>query len=362
MTGRGSRALFAVALAATVLAGCTGGSGAKAKQPAGPDYSILGLQATETTGIIRGLVVDDAIRPLGNATVSTTLPDGSNRTTTSAADGAFGFQGLAPGPYFLKVSKPGYLGAQASADVVAGVSAPAIVKILLKADPAALPYFQQFQFDAFVACSFTAITVSFAACGLAPDQTNNAFLVNYRPDKPPSLFQTEAIWTSTQVLGQDLGLSITALGPPQEGVNATDGPSPIYITVNATQALKYNYTGPDAADITIRLFSTELPGTDVIPEEQAHALWKSEGYGLYNSTPLPGPVHDAFNSVPLGQDPFSSPDCIKYPILFDACWSFGGVGMQLEQKVTVYSHIFYGYLPTPGWRFSSGEPVPPPPV
>jgi hypothetical protein len=354
----------ALLLSGTLLAGCTGGAakGKTGEPGATADFSNLGLEATASTGIIRGIVVDDAIRPLANATIATTSPDGKPLNTTSSHDGAFGFDGLPPATYFLHITKPGYRAVQASADVVAGVKEPAVVKILLARDPTGLPYFSAYQFDAFIACSFTLVTVSFAACGLAADQTNNAFLVNYRPDKPPSHIQIEAIWDSTQALGNELGLSVTALGPPQVGVNGTEGASPIYITINATDAQKFNFTGPDAADVTIRLFSTQLTGTDVIPEEQAHALWKSNGYGVYNSTPLAGPVHTVFTSIPLGQDPFSSPDCLKYPVLFDACWGFGGEGMALQQRVTVYTHIFYGYLPPPDWRFSSGDPVPQPPA
>jgi len=362
----GSRAVVAVLLVSGLLAGCTAGKGKGDSASLGTaDFSNLGLEATATTGIIRGVVVDDAIRPLGNATVATTLPDGTNKSTQSAHDGAFGFDGLPAGTYFLKVAKPGYLAAQSSTDVVAGVANPPIVKVVLKADPASVPYVSQYQYDAFIACSVTAVTVSFAACGLAPDQTNNAFLVNYFADKPPALIQTEAIWQSTQALGGELSLSITALGPPQEGVNATAGPSPIYITVNETQARHFNFTAPEAdggQPVTIRLFSTELSGTDVVPEEQAHALWKSTAYPLYNSTGADPTVKAVFGAIPLGQDPFGSPDCIKYPVLFDACWSFGGVGLQLEQKVTVFTHFFYGYTPHPGWRFSSGEPVPQPPA
>ena len=355
-------AVALLVLAGMGLSGCAGGAGAD--DPAPPaDFGALDLKATETTGIIRGIVVDEAIRPLAGAVIGTTLPDGAARNTTSAADGAFGFDGLPPGTYFLTVQKPGYLVQQANADVVAGVSEPALVKVLLTADPSSLPYTAIYQYDAFVACSFTLVTVSFAACGLAAEQTNNAFLVNYRPDKPPSFIQIEAIWTSTQVLGGELGLSVTALGPPQVGVNSTSGPSPIHITINETQALQHNFTGPDDADITIRLFSSQLSQTDVVPEEQAHAAW-AQAYPTYNSTPAPGVVQAAFDADPTGLllNPFTDPDCIRYPVLFASCWGAGGIGMALQQRVTVYTHIFYGHLPPRDWRFSADGAPPDPPA
>ena len=357
--------VLAACLLATLVAGCSGGGGGDGDPlAAGADFEDLGLEATATTGIIRGIVVDEAIRPVAGAEVGTALPDGAGtRNATSAADGAFGFDGLPAGTYFLTIRKPGFLTQQANAEVVVGVSDPPITKILLTADPASLPYVSAYQFDAFIACSFTLVTVSFAACGLAAEQTNNAFLVNYRPDKPPQHIQIEAVWQSTQALGGELGLSVTALGPPQVGVNGTSGPSPIHITINETQALRHNFTGPDDADVTIRLFSSALTGTDVIPEEVVHGAWAS-AYPVYNSTPAPGVVQTAFDSDPTGLllNPFSHPDCVRYPVLFASCWGAGGIGMALEQRVTVYTHIFYGYLPPADWRFSAAGSPPDPPA
>jgi hypothetical protein len=40
----------------------------------------------------------------------------------------------------------------------------------------------------------------------------------------------------------------------------------------------------------------------------------------------------------------------------------GPAGLTFEQSFEYYTHIFYGYQPTEGWRFSSGEPVPQPPA
>jgi hypothetical protein len=360
---RGMRALVAGLLAATMLAGCAGGAGDEAPVEA-VDFDALDLEATATTGIIRGIVVDEAIRPLAGADIGTTLPDGAVRNATSAADGAFGFDGLPPGTYFLTVRKAGFLVQQANADVVAGVAEPPLVKVLLTADPSSLPYISIYQYDAFIACSFTLVTVSFAACGLAAEQTNNAFLVNYRPDKAPTFIQIEAIWTSTQVLGGELGLSVTALGPPQVTVNSTDGTSPIHITINETQALQHNFTGPDDADITIRLFSSQLSGTDVVPEEQVHAAWAAGGYDAFNATGLNPVVDEVTGSDPTGlaQNPFSDPDCVRYPVLFASCWGAGGIGMALQQRVTVYTHIFYGTLPPTGWTFAADGAPPDPPA
>lgn len=357
--------LLGALLVSTVLAGCAGDGGGKDDLPAA-DFDDLDLKATATTGIIRGVVVDEAIRPLGSVDIGTTLPDGSVRNTTSNSDGAFGLDGLPPGTYFLQARKPGFVATQVSTDVVAGVAEPPIVKVLLVADPSTIPYATFLVYDAFVACSFTFPVVSFAACGLAAEETNNAFLVEYEVDKLPTLVQSEALWETTQALGNELGLSITDFSNgPQRTVNATNGPSPIFITVNQTMAQAFNYTGPDNNTLTIRLFSTELTGTDLVPEEQAHAVWASSLYGPVNGTGLPA----AYQSTVVDNDPsglavnpFDDPDCIKYAVLFNACQRAGGFGMALQQKVTVYTHIFYGYAPPPDWRFSTSGETPGPPA
>lgn len=352
-----------LALASLALAGCSGG-GNGGDEPPAANFEELGLEATATTGILRGIVVDEAIRPVAGADIGARGPDGPVANTTSAADGAFGFDGLAPGTYFLEVHKPGFVAAQASSEVVAGLGDPPIVKVLLVADPSSVPYVSALVYDAFVACSFTFPVVSFAACGLVAEETNNAFLVDYEADKPPQWIQVEALWESTQALGNELGLSITDFHKgPQIGVNGTSGPSPIYITVNETTAMQFEYGFNNT--ITIRLFSTELTGTDAVPEEQAHAVWSSTLYGPVNSTGAAGVYQSTVvDNDPTGYavNPIDDPDCIKYAALFNSCQRAGGAGMALQQKVTVFTHIFYGYTPPADWRFSTAGEAPTPPA
>ena len=357
----GSPLVACLLVASTLLAGCSGGGGGTPSGGPEPDFDDLGLEATATTGILRGVVVDEAIRPLPGALVSTVSLDGRTHNTTSTEDGAFGLDGLEPGAYFLKVTKPGFREAQVSADVVAGVREPPIVKVILLVDPSEVPYVSSFQYDAFVACSFTLVLLSFAACGLAAEQTNNAFLVNYTADKPPAWIQTEAMWESTQALGTSLSLSITDFsGDAQVTVNSTAGESPIFVSVNATEALRFNFTGPAENDIIIRLFSTAAEGTDLVPQEVVHEAWAANGYPLYNSTGLDPTLDGVFDGQglenPLGEE------CIRWVTLFAACMGAGGVGVVLQQKVTVFTHIFYGYEPPLGWRFSDGAGAPPPPA
>jgi hypothetical protein len=87
------------------------------------------VAATDSTGIIRGIVVDDAVRPL--ASVLVVLEDGRNTTTSET--GTFGFAALAPDTYFLTASRLGFATVKQSTLVAAGVAEPEVVRIQLKA-------------------------------------------------------------------------------------------------------------------------------------------------------------------------------------------------------------------------------------
>jgi hypothetical protein len=357
------------------LSGCFGGGGGRA-DPDDIDAGLddLGLKATSTTGVLRGVVVDEAIKPLLGVAVGVRSGT-TNRSATTNADGLFGLDGLEPGEYFITATRENFTTTQAGpVAVVAGESEPDAVRITMTALASTQPYADKLVYEAFVACSVTSPSVSFAACGTfdilgeigQPNPTNNRFLVNYKAAQPPSWIQSEAIWDSTQPLGGELGLSITALGPPQVTANSTSGTSPIYITVNETDAARFNY-GVNDTDITIRLFSSELTGTDVVPEEIAQGAYASSVYGPLNGTGVPKAYDDTVIAndptcfaVCLAVNPFGNPDCVQYPVLFNACYGFGGAGVAVNQQVKVYTQIFYGYTPPPGWRFSEGD-VPSPP-
>src|SRR5688572_11354908 len=137
------RAIILVALlAAATLAGCAG-------TPSGPGGDP-GLQVTETTGGIRGIVVDQAVVPVEGATI--TLAGG--QSTATGADGLFNFTGLEPGDHFVMASKPGYLSVQQSVAVVAGVADPPLVKVLLSRLTTAQPYLDFYKLDGFYECGF----------------------------------------------------------------------------------------------------------------------------------------------------------------------------------------------------------------
>jgi hypothetical protein len=120
--------------------------------------------------------------------------------------------------------------------------------------------------------------------------------------RAPDFIQSELVWDSTQQFGSDLDLTAVA----NDG-NTTipdfaevEGASPLLMKVNTTLIQQY-HLGPR------------------IPME----LWVFSGQA---QEPVPG----------------------------------RGVGVAVSQRFTIYTHMFYGYLPPDTWRFTTdGDPPPP---
>ncbi len=307
--------LVAGLLLATLVSGCTNDpttSGDDGPAPAAFNDVVV----TSTTGAIRGVVVTQAIVPIEGALV--VLAGGKNQT--SDADGAFVFNGLEPGDYFLTVSKVGYLTVQASAVVVAGKADPAVTKVTLLLDASAFrPFVQEYVFDGFIQCSFTLVAVAFAACSAANifvPITDDRFGVTYDMTQRPTWLQTEMVWQSTQAAGSEMSLQYSWGCDTNGGFlcdHGVGGVSPLLLIANATAIDEINGGDYNGTGLFVRSFNRGLRESDPdIP-----------GYGS-----APG----------------------------------GGLGMTLNQRFTYYSHFFYGYEPTAGWRFSSGEGVPQPPL
>lgn len=307
-------------LTSLLLAGCSDGGDGEPEEPLESAVLDLGLEATSTTGIIRGVVVDEAIRPLGNATI--TLTGQSSGETTSNAAGAFGFDDLAPGTYFLNAAKLGYSSVQHSVEVVAGVGDPPVAKLLMAVDARTTPFYEAYVFDGYIECSFTLVVVAFAACsappivtGFACDEagvcvgnvTTDNFGINYPISRPPTWLQSEMVWESTQALGGEMAVMYSwGCGDENGGFlcdHGAQGTSPVLLTANATEIAEINEgnLGQDNETLFVRVFNRGLTET------------------------------------------------------------MGRLGATVEQRFTIYSHFFYGYEPPEGWRFTADQAVPGPP-
>ena len=151
-----STPLVILLLVATVLAGCAdGGTGLVDDAPP--------LDVTETTGGIRGVVVDQAITPIEGATV-TLLQSGQSVQTD--ADGLFKFTGLEPGTYFLSTEKLLYEGVQTSVAVQAGVANPPLVNIQIARIAGLNPFREITQFTGFYECAFALFFIT-DSCDMA---------------------------------------------------------------------------------------------------------------------------------------------------------------------------------------------------
>ena len=310
------RTLAVVALlAGALLAGCSSPS-EDTQSETGPSFDDLGLQATSTTGLIRGVVVDDAIRPIAGAKISL-LGDAPKEAVTSD-EGTFGFDGLPAATYFLKVNKLGYREAQHSVDVVAGVAEPPSAKVLLAADPSNMPYVEDYVYEGFVECT-TAVFVACGAVNLLTEQnvTNDRFTWDQYVSDGATMIQSEMMWTSTQAVSPQLYFEMEALNGEcpeldenDNFLNSTRGDSPIMARITAEQIQTYSIGS--ACPIYYSLFSG----------------------GPVCTPPTPVPEVGTLNPI---------------------C-----PGVTFEQRFTMYIHAFHGYLPPDDWRFSSGEPVPQP--
>ena len=334
--------LLALLSTTVVLAGCSDETTPKLET----DFQDIELEATPETGVLRGVVFDPSITPIAGAMVTAAGPDGVSASATTNEAGLFGMDGLAPGSWFVRAEKAGYITAQQGAEVVANVAEPEVIKILLEADPSSAPYIQSLVFAGFIECSFSIVLVRIAACS---GVGNDAFLEEYTLDQPPGWLQSEMVWDSTQALGNEMQLSITDFSTPlQIRVNASAGISPQYITVNETTARDFRFGINNT--VVLRVFNDAVDETDQWPDDEAQAAWTSTVWPVYNST-VP---------VEVKEQLFFLDECIKYPALFDACLGLGGVGATLQQEYTIYTHVFYQFQPNPGWRFTAdGEhPLP----
>lgn len=304
-----------------VLAGCAQGGGGGAAP--GQDLGLDDIAPTATTGIIRGVVVDERIVPLAGANV--TLKADPVQTVTSNENGGFGFAGLEPGTYFMEVSKAGFFPVQASADVVAGEEEPDITRVLLKANPVAKPFWQALVYEGYIQCTTSFLVLCGAPNVLTGDEiTNDRFAWHQYFANNASLIQAEMVWDSTQALSPELFMEAESIhsdcdrkeGEQYEAYgsyhNNTSGVSPIFVTINQTRIDAWSVG--ETCPVFFSVFSGAITGT---------------------------PCFDDVD--PTGRLPG---------------WC---VGFTLQQKLTMFFHTFHGYLPPSGWRFSEqGDPPAPP--
>lgn len=318
-SGAGMRAWLAPALVVLLLlAGCSSKGTPNPSDSVADAAQKVDVKATSNTGVIRGVVVDAAVHPVAGASVSVVVGGKATRTNTSA-DGAFGFQGLQPATYIVQAKKVGFISAQTSVDVQAGVDNPKSIKIQLTPDPATSPYYTQYKLDGYIECSFSLVAVGYALCSQAGG--SDVFAAEYTLDREPTWTQSEMVWDSTQAVSNELDM-VYSYDDGQSALlnNYVDahGPSPVIGHANQTVAHRVGL-GTNTT-LLIRVFNQPVNGT-------------------------------------RPSDPVGGDNCVDRPAL-GGCVT--GAGMTVEQPFTVYTTVFYGYTPPVGWTFLRDGVVPPP--
>jgi hypothetical protein len=147
--------VLALLLAASAaLAGCSGGKDGGPPSKA-DEFQDLDVRSTSTTGVLLGVVVDEAIRPVKDAQVTVSKPDGSDEAQATDAQGRFAYGNLLAGTYFVKVRHPQFAMAQTSAEVAAGVEDPPVVRVQLTRLFSQQPYAETIKFDGYIACAYS---------------------------------------------------------------------------------------------------------------------------------------------------------------------------------------------------------------
>ncbi|HET6399633.1 MAG TPA: carboxypeptidase-like regulatory domain-containing protein, partial [Candidatus Thermoplasmatota archaeon] len=306
-------AMASLLVLAGALAGCSGSTDSTGTLPKPDD----GLVVTKDTGILRGVVLDVSITPIPGAKVEIIGPAGASLEAVSAADGTFGLDGLAPGPYALTVTKAGYFPRQTTTLVKAGDENPPIVKVELAIDEATKPYAMTYQFDGYIECSITSPVVALAVCSFTTDAgvTSDTFNTFIELEREPQWVQHELVWEATQSTGNMFNFAARTATKAQSDSGTYDaewgeaiGASPLIVSANSTVIERYGI-GQNGTGLAPAVFAGGMEGTMVC-------------------------------------DP-------SFGCLF-------GTGATLQQKFKLYTIVFYGYTPPEGWTFSAGQGIPQP--
>lgn len=274
------------------LAGCSDGDGPVDEEK--PPVTIGPV--AKGKGVIVGVVVDDAVQTVPDATVTLV---GTEEVRTTDASGNFLFKDLEPGAHFIKVTKPGYHEAQQSVEVVADVAEPPATKVLLETDPETRPYVVgplkwSFYYECAVGFNSSATSWASATCGAEDWADPFAYPSNYEEyelDMMPTFVQSEVVWEGTGDVGSTMMLQYWA---PDN--STTDGRREYSIATGASP-------------LVLQADETMLKENDVGTEHALHlVLWASG--------------HD--------EDP---------------------VSLFLNQEITVYTTVFYNTEPPEGWTF-----------
>ena len=312
------------------LAGCFGGGGGGNGEP--PEG---GLNVTDTTGGIRGIVVDQAVVPVPGATV--TISGGA--TTTSDDLGLFNFTGLEPGDYIVTGEKLGFAGAQTTTTVVAGVPDPPVVKILLERLSTAQPYLDHFKLDGFYECAMAMFFVV-DTCDWVP---RTAWDVANESGSPPPTPRSALRYYNTQ----EIDVPADTFTIIQEAFWTDERVPLMWIMldeypVQASCDCSDTYGGVESGTPTYMRVERYLP------DGSNNTEWQPAGFADASSKGFPaGESVVARGFLPPSEQPGpGSPD--------PNTW----YGLAQNFQFTVITTLFHNYVPPEGWTFETRDQHP----
>ncbi len=272
-------ALPVLLLAFVTLAGCSGGGEGAGAEPQDKPQAYEEVEATSTTGSIVGVVVNEAIAPIPGVVVALAS---AQREATTDAEGAFVFNGLEAGDYFVSASKLGYSTVQQGATVVAGDAEPPLLKIQLIADPSKTAYATTEVWDGFVSCAVTAGADGAAYAGghVCDEDMGSRYIqeFHFADGRFPEFVQDEMVWDNTQPLGDQL-----APGYYRGGVTdwkGVTGSSPLLLTATADEIhAEEGVQGQNLTSITVRVFPGQENGA-VVTTNQQFTIYHTTFYGF----------------------------------------------------------------------------------
>lgn len=200
---------------------------------------------------IEGVVVDDAITPLANATITVV---GTNLTASSDVDGRFSIEVPEPGIYVLRVTQAGHIPQETEVNVA---DAEELVQVKLTPIAVPVPTASVKEWNGILQCGLRTPQDGYAVCKLADDLTgvigDDADERYQDIDSPPTFLQVEMEWTSTQPLGSSLRLMLT--DDHRQGLDnyaVATGNSPLMINAD-NETLRFKHL--DTQGVYIRVFT-----------------------------------------------------------------------------------------------------------
>lgn len=243
---------------------------------------------TATQPMLTGVVLDEAIRPVANATIRV---QETNSTTTTGTDGLYAFDGLPTDRALVLVAtKLGYLPNARQITLVPGT--PVRMNFTLEAVPIKVPRHEVLPFNGLVGCQL-ATEVSgqnrtIECAGGTPDETRWDFPVE--PDLAGVV--VEINWEPTSPAAETLGarLETTGLGASNAVLAEVVGASPLRLVVPQITAERYY-----AAGGLMRLTVYAQPDNDANEAGAGAALAFQQDYRAFASLFYVAPPHPTYS-------------------------------------------------------------------